>query len=130
MDFALVALGGGLGSVLRYWLGKVLVLQFVAIGGFPLGTLGVNLIGSFLIGFASFLFAYKVLGADFRVFFIVGVLGGFTTFSSFGMEAFDMLAQKEFFKASVYVLGTNIFGLLLVGLGWCLSKMLFNSFFV
>lgn len=126
MDFVLAAMGGAIGSVLRYFLSKVLPLKFLVWGTFPLGTFTVNLIGSFLIGFASFLVAQKILGNDFRVFFIIGILGGFTTFSSFGMDTFNMLAQKEFLKAVFYILSTNILGFILVGAGWFLSKTFFN----
>jgi len=91
MAYLWVALGGALGSVARYacsasaarWLGA----------GFPWGTLFVNVSGSFVIGVLAALVTTDgrpTLGPDARAFFIVGILGGFTTFSSFSLETLNL----------------------------------------
>jgi CrcB protein len=91
MIYVWVALGGAMGSVARYacsagaarWLGT----------GFPYGTLFVNVAGSFAIGLLAALVAADgrpLLGADARAFLLVGVLGGFTTFSSFSLETLEL----------------------------------------
>ncbi|PAF48074.1 camphor resistance protein CrcB [Helicobacter sp. 12S02634-8] len=128
MDFIWVGIGGAIGSVLRFGLGKLLPLK-LWVWSFPLGTWSVNLIGSFLIGFVSLLLAHKLLGNDFRVFFVIGVLGGFTTFSSFGLDTFTLLLQKEYFKAIFYILSTNLLGLVLVGVGWGVAKVVLKPYF-
>ncbi len=96
MTYVWVALGGALGSVARYacsvgaarWLGAA----------FPWGTLFVNVAGSFAIGLLAALVAADgrpALGSDARAFLLVGVLGGFTTFSSFSLETLDARAQRR-----------------------------------
>ncbi|PAF53876.1 camphor resistance protein CrcB [Helicobacter sp. 13S00482-2] len=122
MNFILVFIGGGIGSLLRYALGRFFSTKFFALGYFPFGTLCVNLLGSFLIGFVGYFVANKLFSDDFRIFFIIGILGGFTTFSSFGLEVFNMLEHKDYLKMILYVLGTNFFGIILVSGGWWLSK--------
>ncbi|WP_180675637.1 fluoride efflux transporter CrcB [Helicobacter sp. 11S03491-1] len=126
MEFIFVMIGGAIGSILRYLLGKILPLKFLIWSVFPLGTFGVNLLGSFLIGLFSCLIIQKGLGNEWRVFVIVGILGGFTTFSSFSLDAFMMINQKEYFKAIFYILSTNILGLLFLGIGWVLAKSFFH----
>lgn len=126
MNILLVAIGGALGSILRYLLGKMLPLKMTAV--FPLGTFSVNLIGSFLIGVLGFFVIQKFINEEFRLFLIIGMLGGFTTFSSFGLDTFNMFMQKEYLKAFVYIFTTNIFGILLVFLGFIFSKFM-SSFF-
>ncbi len=80
----LVALGGAAGSVLRYLFSKLAADWFGA--GFPYGTLGVNLLGSFAAGGLYVLLAERALAPEWRALLMVGVLGGFTTFSAFSLE--------------------------------------------
>lgn len=92
-----IALGGALGSVLRFlvstrvyqWLGR----------DFPYGTLTVNVIGSLLMGFLLVFMTERLLSAEWRATVLVGFLGGFTTFSSFSMETVTLLEQSDYFKA-------------------------------
>ena len=89
MIYAQVALGGALGSVLRFWLGALIGTK----AGAPFwGTLAVNVIGSFLIGLAS---SFEKGGpSDFtRHFVMIGIMGGFTTFSSFSLQTLELFQK-------------------------------------
>lgn len=86
MIAVLVALGGGLGAVLRYWLGSA-VQGSAAAGSFPFGTLVVNVCGCFAIGILAELADRRGLSGETRAFLMVGILGGFTTFSAFANES-------------------------------------------
>lgn len=105
-----IALGGAIGAVLRYLTGMGVnaLLPF----DFPNGTLVVNVLGCFAIGalFAT-LSTSELFSPFFRPFLIIGVLGGFTTFSSYGMEALILVQKQEHLKALGYVLLSNVLGL-------------------
>ncbi|WP_104749382.1 fluoride efflux transporter CrcB [Helicobacter cynogastricus] len=121
--FLWAALGGAVGSSLRYFVGKIMPSRFLMWESFPLGTFSVNLIGCFMIGFAGHLATKSILGDKVSVFFITGVLGGFTTFSSFGLDTLKLLQKQAISEALAYMLGTNILGLVCVALGWGLAKL-------
>jgi CrcB protein len=99
----LVALGGALGSVLRYWLAEL----FYAYGprNFPYGILTVNIMGCFLIGFFSIWLVSKFGSSHlmWRAAIMVGVLGGFTTFSSFSLDVVGFFEQGMLLKAFGYI---------------------------
>jgi CrcB protein len=112
-----VAFGGALGSVSRYLLGTWIQSVSKSID-FPFGTLTVNLIGCFVIGFLSQLAeARGVFTSESRALVFVGVLGGFTTFSSFGNDTINLVRDGEMFNALANVGANVILGLLLVWLG-------------
>ena len=113
MTVITVMLGGAIGAALRYGLSQ-LMNPSVAIG-MPWGTLTANVIGCLLIGWLS----TSLVGANeaVRVGILVGVLGGFTTFSSFGLETIRLIQAGELFSAISYVLISNCVGLLAVVLG-------------
>ena len=112
-----VALGGALGSVSRYLLGTWTQSISKSID-FPYGTLTVNLIGCFIIGFLSQLAESRgVFTPESRAFVFIGVLGGFTTFSSFGNDSNNLLRDGETFNALANVGANVILGLTLVWLG-------------
>lgn len=112
-----VALGGAIGAVSRF------LVQFVAVGifgeKFPWGTLGVNVLGCFIMGVLFVGFA----GRDTTViapFFMVGVLGGFTTFSSFSLDAYRLFENGQLGSAALYVTASMVLSLTAVVLGvWC-----------
>ncbi len=112
----LVFFGGGLGSALRYLLGKQLPTSHLQL---PWSTFMVNLIGSLIIGS---LFGYMAtkhkLSNDIIVFTITGFCGGFTTFSAFTKESFYFLKNGQSHLFFYYVLGSIIFGLLCVWIGY------------
>ncbi len=113
----LVLIGGGIGSICRY----VATTLIGSIGGtvFPFGTLFVNLLGSFLMGFLMFFFLdeHFTLPETLRLFLAVGFLGGFTTFSSFSMESLLLLRGDSFFYAFANLASNMLLGLLAVWLG-------------
>ena len=117
MNILLVAFGGAFGSVSRYLLGTWIQSMSKSID-FPYGTLMVNLIGCFVIGFLSQLAeARGVFTSESRALVFVGILGGFTTFSSFGNDTINLLRDGETFNALANVGANVILGLLLVWLG-------------
>lgn len=117
MNILFVAVGGAVGSVLRYLLGTWIQSVSKSID-FPFGTLTVNLIGCFVIGFLSQLAeARSAFTSESRALVFVGILGGFTTFSSFGNDTINLLRDGETFNALANVGANVILGLLLVWLG-------------
>ena len=117
MNILFVAFGGALGSVSRYLLGTWVQSVSKSID-FPFGTLTVNLIGCFVIGFLSQLAeARGVFTSETRAFVFIGILGGFTTFSSFSNDTINLLRDGEIFNALANVGANVILGLLLVWLG-------------
>lgn len=94
-----IAAGGAIGSVLRFWM-SIWVHGFAG-RGFPYGTLTVNVLGCLLMGFLFVLFVDRLSdNAVLRAGILIGVLGGFTTFSSFSIETFNLIEQGAWFKAT------------------------------
>jgi len=117
----LVGAGGFLGAILRYGLGGM-VHRILPRATFPFGTLAVNLLGCLLIGIVAGLAGSRqMFGPELRVFVLVGLLGGFTTYSTFGYETFAMLRDGEALRASANILAHVLLGLLAVWLGYTLS---------
>lgn len=114
----LVGSGGFVGAVFRYVLGG-LVQGAMPLSAFPWGTVAVNLVGCLLIGVLAGLVELRQLFTpEMRLFTLIGVLGGFTTFSTFGFEAFALLRDTEYLRAITYV-GIQVFvGLALVWFGF------------
>ena len=117
----LIGTGGFVGSILRYLVSQF--LQKIFETTFPLGTMMVNILGSFLIGIIyAFSEQSEVLTAEWRIFLAVGFCGGFTTFSSFAYENFAMLNIQQFLFSALYTGLSLILGLLAVYLGVMLVK--------
>ena len=123
MNFILVFLGGGIGASARYWMQGA--VHRMAGAGFPYGTLAVNVLGSLLIGVLLSLFEERfVVNSSLRVFLTIGILGGFTTFSSFSYETIALLRDGSF-GLSLWNIGSSI--VLCLGatwLGMVLGKLL------
>jgi CrcB protein len=111
-----VALGGAVGSVVRY-LTNIGAGKFLGTD-FPYGTLIVNIIGSFIIGYwmESMALRWNV-GMELRAFLIVGILGGFTTFSAFSLDAILLLQRGQTTQAIMYICGSVLLSLLATVLG-------------
>jgi len=121
INAVMVGSGGFLGAVARYGVTGFVQRQ-LAPTAFPYGTLTVNLLGCFLIGaIAGLAETRQFLGQEFRAFALIGVLAGFTTFSTFGYETFAMLRADEYARA-VSNVGMHVaLGVALVWLGYVLT---------
>lgn len=106
-----IALGGAFGAVLRFWLSTA--VSALTGGGFPYGTLAVNVMGSGLMGLLYVLFYERMEGStELRAALLIGVLGAFTTFSTFSIETMALLEEGERLNASLNILAS---------VGLCLS---------
>ena len=122
LNFLIVGTGGFLGSIGRYLLSGA-VYKIFSESSFPHGTVVVNILGCFLIGFISGLVELRqLLSPEARLFVLIGFLGGFTTFSTFGYETISLLKNGEFFFASINILIQVIAGLTAVWLGYSLTR--------
>ena len=120
----LVGLGGFVGSVFRYKLGGY-VLHMTAQGRLPYGTFTVNVLGCLLVGvLAGIAERYEVFGPDTRLFLFTGLLGGFTTFSAFGLETVALIRRGEPGTAALYAAGSVVLGIAAVWIGLKLVSLL------
>lgn len=120
---SVVGIGGFLGALARYGLGG-LVHRIHGTSGFPYGTLVVNLFGCLLIGVvAGLMEGRQMFAPEFRLFALVGILGGFTTFSTFGYESFMLIRDTEYLRVFANVGLHVIGGLLLVWLGYAVTTL-------
>jgi CrcB protein len=124
-DVLCVGLGGGLGSVFRWWVGRLVGEHYH--GDFPLGTFLINVSGTFLIGYLSVLFGVDWHeryghGMVLNAFVLTGILGGYTTFSSMQLDAATLSAKKRGGLATSYLLLSVAVGLLFGELGAALAR--------
>jgi CrcB protein len=123
-NILLVGIGGAIGSVGRY-LCIAGINRWAILAAFPWGTLAVNVIGCFVIGFIGGLGASKQLFSESgRIFLFTGILGGFTTFSAFGLETFYLLRTSQGLLAFGNIFLQLIFGLGAVAFGYWLSEVI------
>ena len=119
----LIGLAGFVGTLGRYGLSGVVAKRYGET--FPLGTLAVNLIGCFLVGLLFYVMQERFLvNQNVRTIILIGLLGGFTTFSSFGLQTFTLLQDGEFAFAALNLGVSNLLGLLLVWAGYTLARVL------
>lgn len=119
----LIAIGGAAGSVSRYLLAGW--VQRAVERVFPVGTLVVNVSGCLLIGILGAMFAgQQVIRDEHRVLLMVGVLGGFTTFSTFGYETLTLVNDRQYGLALLNVLSSNGLGLMAVWIGYRATQKL------
>ena len=111
----IIGLGGFVGAILRYWISAWIQSGIIS---FPLGTLGVNFIGSFLLALIMYVSEYRgLVGMETRLFLTIGVLGSFTTMSTFSFESMKLLEQNQYILFGLNLMGTVTLCLLAVYLG-------------
>ncbi len=120
MNWLAVAVGGAIGSVLRYFITQQVGLR-LSVAGIPWGTMLVNFIGAFVIGFVAVYVSQKASPLV-KPFLMVGFLGGLTTYSSFSLESFHLIHQMEYWRFVVYTSTTFVGCMLLTALGWLLGQ--------
>ena len=123
-NFFLVALGGSIGASTRY-LFYLISKNLLSTSNLFINTLVVNIIGSFLIGYLIVLLENKSLSQDFiKYFFIIGVLGSFTTFSAFSLETVDLIVNKKILIAFFYIFLSLFLCLLFTFIGLNFNKLI------
>jgi len=123
MQWLAIAVGGGLGALLRYW---VSTGAHALLGrGFPYGTLTVNVLGSLMMGFLYVWLLDRVItGPMVRAFLLIGLLGGFTTFSTFSIESLNLIEAGQILKAFANVLLSVTVCITAAGLGVLIARQL------
>lgn len=122
----LVAVGGAIGALSRYGL-AALVVRHMNAANFPWGTFAVNLLGCALAGlFLVCAEQFKSVDEQARLFFVTGILGGFTTFSAFGIETLGLIRRGEWLIALSYTTSSVVLGVLLMWLVYAGFKLLLN----
>lgn len=124
LDVLWVGLGGGAGSLLRWWIGKVVGERYH--GAFPLGTFLINISGAFVIGYLSVLFSVDWrdrFGTILSAGVLTGILGGYTTFSSMQLDAAKLSGSGRPALAGGYLLASTAVGLIAAALGAALARL-------
>ncbi len=116
----IVAAGGSVGAAARYGV-SILIARSVS-STFPWGTLVVNLTGSFFIGVFAELFETKLIPAPWRSFTAIGVIGGYTTFSTLMFESMNLIREGEWHLATLNIVASNVLGILFVILGMLVCR--------
>ena len=120
----LVAIGGSIGALIRYTF-YIVSKNFLFPNYLFINTLLVNIIGSFFIGYIVMLLGNKNFSQDYiKYFFVIGILGSFTTFSTFSLENVELLINRKFLLAFIYMFLTLLLCLLFTFLGLNLNKLI------
>ncbi len=119
----IIGFGGFIGSIIRFLVARLnLSLQLFSV---PVGTLLINISGSLIIGFlAGVASKSELMSVNLRLFLMVGICGGFTTFSSFTLENMTLLQNGQYISAIIYILSSLILGLAAVFAGYFLSNLI------
>jgi fluoride exporter len=119
--YLLVLVGGGAGALARYVAATAIMARFG--GKFPLGTLVINVTGSFLIGFLMTMLTARLdIDPRWRLFLVVGFLGGYTTFSSFEWETYSAVREGDLWAGMINVVASVMLGYVAVWLGSMLAR--------
>ncbi|HEV8430120.1 MAG TPA: fluoride efflux transporter CrcB [Pyrinomonadaceae bacterium] len=119
----LIGIAGLSGTLLRYWLSGLVARRYGET--FPWGTMVVNIIGCLIAGAVFNLTEERFLiSPTLRTVILIGLLGGFTTFSSYGLQTFTLLKDSQLAMATLNIVVSNALGLLMVWLGYSLAKAL------
>lgn len=124
-QYLLVVIGGGLGAAARFGISKF--INQATGGVFPWGTMTVNFIGLFLIGFLFELFERSLLSSDMRAFTMIGFLGGLTTFSSYGLETLNLFRDGELGRGLWNMALSNGAGLVFVVAGIIIARLVIRN---
>ncbi|NIP31481.1 MAG: fluoride efflux transporter CrcB [Candidatus Dadabacteria bacterium] len=120
----IICLGGSLGAYLRFIISAK--INDTHTSNFPYGTIIVNIIGCFFIGFLWHLAEQMNVSTNLKLFLFVGLLGAFTTFSTFGLESHNLFVNNDISLGMLNILASNILGIFFVFLGLILSKNIFQ----
>ncbi len=115
----IIGAGGALGALLRYFVGLISTSLFGT--DYPWGTVIVNLVGAFLIGFLWGLFQMSNFSDNLKNFVFVGLIGSFTTFSTLSLDAFNLFKAGSFRLGFYHLFVTNVLGLVFVAVGYLLA---------
>ncbi len=124
-EYAVVALGSALGGVTRFWLSGLVANRYG--NWFPFGTLVINVSGSFIIGFVAALSSTDsryLIHSNVRTFLMVGLCGGYTTFSSFSLQTLSLAQDGQWLYAVSNIVGSVLLCLLGVWLGYLAGQLL------
>ena len=124
-NLLLVAIGGATGACSRYLFIEMIIFAFKS--NFPIGTVLVNVVGSFFMGILHFFFTNYLdfISPQTRLLLATGLLGGFTTFSAFSLDAFRLINASQFGLALLYIASSILFSILAIFLGFYLAKLIF-----
>ena len=124
IKLAYISIGGAIGALLRY--GVSGIAQRFSNSEFPLGTLAVNLTGSSIIGVFWVISESVMISQNFRIFIFIGILGSFTTFSTFTLESFHLLRDSEYVFFFANILLSITLGITLVFAGYFFSRYIIS----
>lgn len=122
--YLLLGIGGAIGTICRY--AAQGAVQSITNAAFPWGTLTVNLSGSLIIGFLWGMHEVEIISPDIRLFLFIGLLGGYTTFSTFSLESINLIREGEIKYFIFNLLASNVLGVGLAFLGFIFSKNIFK----
>jgi CrcB protein len=122
MGYLIVFLGGGLGAAVRHGVNLLTARLFPGLG-FPLATLVINVTGSMVMGVLVAIFAFKGGGTQhWRLFLTTGILGGYTTFSTFSLDVALLYERGDIVQAALYVLGSVVLSILGIFLAMAITR--------
>lgn len=125
-NLLIIGLGGFIGAISRYWISGA-VQNLSKSYNFPYGTMSVNLLGCFIIGLLIHLVEYRgMFSPEARLFVFIGLLGGFTTFSSFALETNNLLGDSQWLQGFANIMVTNVLGLAMVFAGRAFSQLMWR----
>ena len=124
MNFVLIFIGGGFGAYFRYFSTQIINNKFN--NEFLLGTVLVNCLGAFLIGFLMNIFDVFSIDTKWKLFLITGFLGGYTTFSAYSYETVSYLLNGDIKYAALNIILSNVLCITFVFLGIWFNKVIFN----
>lgn len=122
LNIVLVAVGGSIGAVSRYKVDKG--ISSIIKHNIPFGTLGVNLLGLFIIGFSYRIFEHHIVAEELKHFIVIGFLGALTTFSSYALHTFQLFEKGKIKEGVLNILLNNILGMVMALAGSELGRFL------